>query len=104
MKTSSIWVERFHARADPFSLVVPFFQLPTFLKTFLISCIPEKLTTLNVLYFTFSYRKEIHMLKKSILAILSVLVLSSALTACNTTRGVGEDVSAGGQAIQKSAQ
>jgi len=44
------------------------------------------------------------MLKKSILAILSDLVLSSALTACNTTRGVGEDISAGGQAIQKSTQ
>ncbi|MFC0141272.1 entericidin A/B family lipoprotein [Erwinia mallotivora] len=44
------------------------------------------------------------MLKKSIVAVFSVLVLSSALTACNTTRGVGEDVSAGGRAIQRSAQ
>ncbi|AIR87645.1 entericidin A/B family lipoprotein [Erwinia sp. S63] len=44
------------------------------------------------------------MLKKSIVAILSVLVLSSVLTACNTTRGVGEDVQAGGKAIQRSAQ
>ncbi|EJL91437.1 entericidin A/B family lipoprotein [Pantoea sp. BIGb0393] len=44
------------------------------------------------------------MLKKSIVAIFSVLVLSSVLTACNTTRGVGEDVSAGGKAIQRSAQ
>ncbi|MDW8844459.1 entericidin A/B family lipoprotein [Erwinia sp. P7711] len=44
------------------------------------------------------------MLKKSIISILSVLVLSSVLTACNTTRGVGEDVSAGGQAIQRTAQ
>lgn len=44
------------------------------------------------------------MLKKSIVAIFSVLVLSSVLTACNTTRGVGEDVSAGGQAIQRTAQ
>ncbi|AXF77418.1 ECN family pore-forming entericidin [Erwinia tracheiphila] len=44
------------------------------------------------------------MLKKSIFALLSVLVLSSALTACNTTCGVGEeDVSAGGKAIQRSA-
>ena len=42
------------------------------------------------------------MLKKSIISILSVLVLSSVLTACNTTRGVGEDVEAGGQAIQNS--
>lgn len=41
-------------------------------------------------------------MKKSIVAILSVLVLSSVLSACNTTRGVGEDVEAGGQVIQKS--
>lgn len=44
------------------------------------------------------------MLKKSIIALFSVLVFSSLLTACNTTRGVGEDVSAGGRAIQRSAQ
>ena len=41
-------------------------------------------------------------MKKSIVAVLSVLVLSSVLTACNTTRGVGEDVEAGGKAIHKS--
>ena len=58
---------------------------------------------LKALYFT-SIKKDIVMLKKSIAAIFSVLVLSSLLTACNTTRGVGEDVSAGGEAIQKSAQ
>lgn len=44
------------------------------------------------------------MLKKSIAAIFSVLVLSSLLTACNTTRGVGEDVEAGGRAIQNSTK
>lgn len=44
------------------------------------------------------------MLKKSIAAIFSVLVLTSLLTACNTTRGVGEDVEAGGQAIQNSTK
>lgn len=44
------------------------------------------------------------MLKKSIAAIFSVLVFSSLLTACNTTRGVGEDVEAGGQAIQDSTK
>ncbi|MGC0878619.1 entericidin A/B family lipoprotein [Pantoea agglomerans] len=44
------------------------------------------------------------MLKKSIAAIFSVLVISSLLTACNTTRGVGEDVEAGGQAIQNSTK
>ncbi|WP_114192047.1 entericidin A/B family lipoprotein [Edaphovirga cremea] len=43
------------------------------------------------------------MLKKSIIALFSLMILSS-LTACNTTRGVGEDVSAGGKAIQRSAQ
>jgi len=43
------------------------------------------------------------MLKKSIIAVAALLVLSS-LAACNTTRGVGEDVSAGGQAIQRTAQ
>jgi len=43
-------------------------------------------------------------MKKSIVTLLSVLVLSSVLSACNTTRGVGEDVEAGGQAIQKSTQ
>jgi len=58
---------------------------------------------LKTLYFT-STKKDMVMLKKSIVSILSVLVLSSVLTACNTTRGVGEDVSAGGQAIQRSAQ
>lgn len=42
------------------------------------------------------------MLKKSILVLASLLVLAT-LSACNTTRGVGEDVSAGGQAIQRSA-
>ena len=44
------------------------------------------------------------MVKKTIAAIFSVLVLSTVLTACNTTRGVGEDVEAGGQAIQNSTK
>ncbi|WP_437611890.1 entericidin A/B family lipoprotein [Erwinia sp. V71] len=44
------------------------------------------------------------MFKKSIAAIFSVLILSSLLSACNTTRGMGEDVEAGGKAIQRSAQ
>ncbi|WP_075182766.1 entericidin A/B family lipoprotein [Pantoea sp. 1.19] len=42
--------------------------------------------------------------KKTIAALLSALVLSSLLSACNTTRGVGQDVEAGGEAIQRSAQ
>ncbi|MEG7343701.1 entericidin A/B family lipoprotein [Serratia marcescens] len=43
------------------------------------------------------------MLKKSIIAIFSLMILPS-LTACNTTRGVGEDIQAGGKAIQRSAE
>jgi len=43
------------------------------------------------------------MVKKAIVAFFSVLVLSSVLTACNTTRGVGEDISDGGSAISGAA-
>ncbi|MEG7495546.1 lipoprotein toxin entericidin B [Enterobacter hormaechei] len=43
------------------------------------------------------------MVKKTIAAIFSVLVLSSVLTACNTTRGVGEDISDVGNAISGAA-
>ncbi|WP_330983317.1 MULTISPECIES: lipoprotein toxin entericidin B [Enterobacterales] len=43
------------------------------------------------------------MLKKSIAAFFTLLVLSSALTACNTTKGMGEDISDGGQAISGAA-
>ncbi|AVY96609.1 MULTISPECIES: lipoprotein toxin entericidin B [Lelliottia] len=43
------------------------------------------------------------MVKKTIAAIFSVLVLSSVLTACNTTRGVGEDIQSGGNAISGAA-
>ena len=42
------------------------------------------------------------MVKKTIAAIFSVLVLSSVLTACNTTRGVGQDISEG-QAVAQAA-
>lgn len=42
------------------------------------------------------------MLKKGLAAIFSALLVISLLAACNTTRGVGEDVEAGGQAIQRS--
>jgi len=44
------------------------------------------------------------MSKKSIVAIFSALILSTLLSACNTTRGVGQDVEEGGEAIQRSAQ
>ncbi|MXP67804.1 entericidin A/B family lipoprotein [Pantoea sp. Aalb] len=42
------------------------------------------------------------MLKQSIISFLSVLMISSLLSDCNTTRGVGKDIEAGGQAIQRS--
>ncbi|MXP66462.1 entericidin A/B family lipoprotein [Pantoea sp. Nvir] len=44
------------------------------------------------------------MFKKNIVAIFSILLFSSLLSACNTTRGLGEDVEAGGQAIQRTTQ
>ncbi|UYU31582.1 lipoprotein toxin entericidin B [Siccibacter colletis] len=43
------------------------------------------------------------MLKKAIATFFSVVVLSSLLTACNTTRGVGEDIQDGGSAISGAA-
>lgn len=43
------------------------------------------------------------MVKKAIAAFFTVLVLSSVLTACNTTRGIGEDISDGGNAISGAA-
>ena len=43
------------------------------------------------------------MVKKTIAACFTVLVLSSVLTACNTTRGIGEDISDGGSAISGAA-
>lgn len=41
------------------------------------------------------------MRKFSIIAVLAALVLS--FSACNTFKGVGQDISAGGQAIDKAA-
>ncbi|MEA1063315.1 lipoprotein toxin entericidin B [Apirhabdus apintestini] len=43
------------------------------------------------------------MIKKTVAALFSVLLLSSLLSACNTTRGVGEDIQAGGSAISGAA-
>ncbi|EMH4163991.1 lipoprotein toxin entericidin B [Pluralibacter gergoviae] len=43
------------------------------------------------------------MIKKSIAALFSLLVLSTVLTGCNTTRGVGQDISDGGNAISGAA-
>ena len=47
--------------------------------------------------------KDDIMVKKTIAAFFTVLALSSALTACNTTRGVGQDSSEGGSAISGAA-
>ncbi|HEM8291521.1 entericidin A/B family lipoprotein [Providencia vermicola] len=43
------------------------------------------------------------MLKKTSFLICS-LAIAFTLTACNTTKGVGEDIEAGGEAIQRAAQ
>ncbi|MBJ3814052.1 lipoprotein toxin entericidin B [Shimwellia pseudoproteus] len=43
------------------------------------------------------------MMKKTLAVIFSVLVLSTVLSGCNTTRGVGQDISAGGSAISGAA-
>ena len=43
------------------------------------------------------------MVKKAIAAVFTVLVLSSALTGCNTTRGVGQDISDCGDEISGDA-
>lgn len=42
------------------------------------------------------------MLKKSMIALMAILTLAS-LTACHTTRGIGQDIEAGGKAIQRTA-
>ncbi len=47
--------------------------------------------------------KDKIMIKKTIAAFFSLVVLSSLLTACNTTRGVGEDIQSGGSAISGAA-
>ena len=39
----------------------------------------------------------------SLLLILSAITTTMVLTACNTVKGVGEDVSAGGRGITKAA-
>ncbi|MDX6040061.1 MULTISPECIES: lipoprotein toxin entericidin B [Scandinavium] len=43
------------------------------------------------------------MIKKTIAAFFSLLVLSSVLSGCNTTKGVGQDISDGGDAISGAA-
>lgn len=43
-------------------------------------------------------------MKRSLAIILLSLFTLSLLAGCNTIRGVGEDVEAGGEAIQRSTQ
>lgn len=43
------------------------------------------------------------MVKKVVAALFSLVVVSSLLAGCNTTRGIGEDVQQGGSAISNAA-
>ena len=43
-------------------------------------------------------------LSASFLKLLLVVVIGIGLTACNTVRGVGRDIEAGGEAIQKATK
>ncbi len=47
--------------------------------------------------------KEGSMIKKFSLLICSLAIITS-LTACNTTKGVGKDIEASGEAIQRAAE
>lgn len=40
---------------------------------------------------------------KKLFAVLSVIALATSLTACNTFRGLGQDVERGGEKMQNSA-
>jgi entericidin B len=40
---------------------------------------------------------------KTIVSVLSILILSLGLTACNTMKGLGQDVEKGGEKVQNSA-
>ena len=41
---------------------------------------------------------------KNILSLLLVLIAASALTACHTMKGLGQDISAGGQDLTRAAE
>ncbi|WP_034920291.1 entericidin A/B family lipoprotein [Shimwellia blattae] len=43
------------------------------------------------------------MMKKLLAVCFSVLVLSSVLSGCNTTRGIGQDISEGGSILSGAA-
>jgi entericidin B len=43
-------------------------------------------------------------LSASFLKLLMVVVIGIGLAACNTVRGVGKDIEAGGEAIQKATK
>ena len=40
---------------------------------------------------------------KHLLSLIALTVVATALTACNTVKGVGQDVSAGGRDLTKAA-
>ncbi len=42
--------------------------------------------------------------QKAALAALALILAGGALTACNTVRGAGQDVQAGGQAVEEAAE
>ncbi|MCL1824944.1 MAG: entericidin A/B family lipoprotein [Betaproteobacteria bacterium] len=44
------------------------------------------------------------MKRGTLFCIILLMVFVSGLTACNTVRGVGKDVEAGGKAIQRASQ
>ncbi|MBA2780503.1 entericidin A/B family lipoprotein [Billgrantia kenyensis] len=42
-------------------------------------------------------------MKRTIVSTLMLLVVLSLLSGCNTMRGMGEDIEAGGEAVQRQA-
>ena len=40
---------------------------------------------------------------RTVIATLAFLILTSAITACNTMAGAGEDIQSGGQKLERSA-
>lgn len=42
--------------------------------------------------------------QKAALAALALILAGGALTACNTVRGAGQDIEAGGEAIEDAAE
>jgi entericidin B len=44
-----------------------------------------------------------HTLKKMLIAVSALAVISAVLAGCNTVKGAGEDIQAGGSAIARAA-